>query len=117
MTRLFRPQSSGVQETKSGHGEARQMTIEYSPSSTDSPSHIIFDSRERRTIASYKRKLIRHRRTESELRQALAQDEALLRQKANALTTIDNALLPFGNIICRHNLTSAAAQRFKGERL
>jgi two-component sensor histidine kinase len=57
------------------------MTIEYSPSSTDSLSHIIFDSRERRTVASYKRELIRHRRTESGLRQALAQDEALLRQK------------------------------------
>ena len=57
------------------------MTIEYSPSSTDSLSHIIFDSRGRRTVASYKRELIRHRRTESGLRQALAQDEALLRQK------------------------------------
>jgi two-component system, sensor histidine kinase PdtaS len=57
------------------------MTIEYSPSSADSPSHVIFDSHERRTVASYKRELIRHRRAESGLRQALAQDEALLRQK------------------------------------
>jgi two-component system, sensor histidine kinase PdtaS len=57
------------------------MTIEYSPSSADSLSHVIFDSRERRTVASYERELITHRRTESGLRQALAQDEALLRQK------------------------------------
>jgi two-component sensor histidine kinase len=57
------------------------MTIEYSPSSADSLPHIIFDSREGRTVASYERELIRHRRTESRLRQALAQDEALLRQK------------------------------------
>jgi two-component system, sensor histidine kinase PdtaS len=57
------------------------MTIEYSPSSVDSASHVIFDSREGRTVASYKRELIRHSRTESRLRQALAQDEALLRQK------------------------------------
>jgi two-component system, sensor histidine kinase PdtaS len=57
------------------------MTIEYSPSSTDSLSHIIFDGRKRRTVASYQRELIRHRRTESRLRQALAQDKALLCQK------------------------------------
>jgi len=57
------------------------MTIEYSPSSADSLPHIIFDGRERRTVASYERELIRHRRTESRLRQALAQDEALLCQK------------------------------------
>ena len=57
------------------------MTIEYSPSSADSPPNVIFESRERRTVASYERELTRHRRTETGLRQALAQEEALLRQK------------------------------------
>jgi two-component sensor histidine kinase len=56
------------------------MTIE-SPSNADVPLNIIFESRELRTVASYKRELIRHRRTEAGLRQALAQDEALLSQK------------------------------------
>jgi two-component sensor histidine kinase len=57
------------------------MTIEYSPSSTILPSISILKSRECRTIASYKRELIRHRRTERGLRQVLARGEALLSQK------------------------------------
>ena len=57
------------------------MTIESSPSGANSPLNIIFESRERRTVASYERELIRHRRTEIGLRQALAREEALLRQK------------------------------------
>ncbi len=57
------------------------MTIEYSPSGAGSPPHVIFESQERPTRASYKRELIRHRRTETGLRQALALEEALLFQK------------------------------------
>jgi two-component sensor histidine kinase len=57
------------------------MTIEHLPHSTDSPPIIRFESPERHTIASYKRKLTAHRRTEIRLRKALARDDVLLRQK------------------------------------
>ena len=57
------------------------MTIEYSPSGANSPPNVIFESRERRTVASYERELHRSMRTETGLRQALAREEALLRQK------------------------------------
>jgi len=40
-----------------------------------------FESAERRTVASYERELAAHKATESELRKALARDQALLRQK------------------------------------
>ena len=55
--------------------------MKHSPSSADSPPNVIFESRERRTVASYERELIRRRRTEIGLRQTLAREEALLRQK------------------------------------
>ena len=51
------------------------------PSSTDLPTIGILENRDRRAVATYKRELIRHRRTESGLRQALARDEALLYQQ------------------------------------
>ncbi len=57
------------------------MLIEHPPSSTHSPFDIIFENRERDTIANYKRELTRHRRMETGLRAALARDEALLCQK------------------------------------
>jgi two-component sensor histidine kinase len=57
------------------------MAIEHLPHSADSPSNIIFQSGEGRTVASYQRELIRHRRTEIGLREALAQEEVLLHQK------------------------------------
>ena len=57
------------------------MTVEYSPSKASSLPHVIFESRERRTVASYERELTRHRRTEIGLRELLARDEALLGQK------------------------------------
>ena len=41
------------------------MTIEHWPHSTDSPPFITFESRERRTVASYKRRLKALRRTEN----------------------------------------------------
>ena len=55
------------------------MTIEhlaYSP-----PPNMMFESPERRTVASYERELTKHRCTEIRLREALAREEALLRQK------------------------------------
>jgi two-component sensor histidine kinase len=57
------------------------MTIEHLPHSADSPPIITLESPERRTVASYKRKLTAYRHTEIRLRAALAQDDALLRQK------------------------------------
>jgi len=62
-------------------GKDDSMAIEHLPRSADSPLNIIFERPTRRTIASYERELIRRRRTETGLRQALAQDEALLCQK------------------------------------
>jgi two-component sensor histidine kinase len=57
------------------------MSIQSSPHSATSAPSFEFGNREPRTTASYERELIRHRRTESGLRQALARDEALLSQK------------------------------------
>ena len=57
------------------------MTVEYSPSNASSLPHVIFESRERRTVASYERELTKHRRTEIGLRELIARDEALLGQK------------------------------------
>ena len=57
------------------------MTIEHLPHGTDALPIITFESLERRTVASYKRRLTAYRRTEIRLREALARDDALLRQK------------------------------------
>ena len=57
------------------------MAIEQFPHSADSPPNINFPNDEARTVASYERELMRHRRTESELRAALAREDALLHQK------------------------------------
>ncbi len=57
------------------------MAHEHLPASTDLSSIITFESPERRTVASYKRRLAAHRRTEIRLRETLARDDALLRQK------------------------------------
>ena len=57
------------------------MAIEHLPYSTDSPPNTIFQSPERRTVASYERELTKHRCTEIRLREALTREEALLRQK------------------------------------
>ncbi len=57
------------------------MAIQHLPHSADSPPNVIFEIRERRTVASYERELIRRRRTEIELREALAREEALLSEK------------------------------------
>jgi two-component system, sensor histidine kinase PdtaS len=57
------------------------MTIEYSPGGARSPPSVIFKSPERRTVASYERELTGHRQTEIRLREALAREDALLREK------------------------------------
>ena len=57
------------------------MTIEHFAYSPDPPSSTMFESPERRTVASYERELTEHRCTEIRLREALAREEALLRQK------------------------------------
>ena len=57
------------------------MTHEHLPANTGSPPIITFESTERRTVASYKRRLTAHRLKEIRLREALARDDALLRQK------------------------------------
>jgi two-component sensor histidine kinase len=54
------------------------MAIEYSPSGAKSPPNVIFESRQRRTVASYEHELTRHRRTEAGLRSALAREKALV---------------------------------------
>ena len=57
------------------------MAIQYRPDSADSPPHVRYEIRERRTAVSYERELMRRRRTEIELREALAREEALLSEK------------------------------------
>ncbi len=57
------------------------MTIEHLPHSTDAPPIVTFEGPECRTVASCKRKLAAYRLTENRLREALAQNETLLRQK------------------------------------
>ena len=57
------------------------MTIEHLPHSTDAPPIVMFEGPECRTVASCKRKLAAYRLTEIRLRQALARNESLLRQK------------------------------------
>ena len=77
------------------------MTIEYSPSSTGSSPHVIFDSHERRTVASYERELIRHRHTEclgydrlSPREEALlCQKDGLIQQQAVLSQEFDHRLL------------------------
>jgi two-component sensor histidine kinase len=54
------------------------MRVQYG---ADAPAKTIFGSLKRRTVASYERELRQHRSTETRLRDALAGEEALLRQK------------------------------------
>jgi two-component sensor histidine kinase len=65
----------------SGQGRGYDMAIEHLQQSADSFPHIILDSQGPRTVASYERELTEHRHTEIRLRRALAQGDALLRQK------------------------------------
>jgi two-component sensor histidine kinase len=63
------------------YGKDDKMSVEYSPHGVHTPPSTLFRSPERRTVASYERELLRHKRTESGLREALAREETLLRQK------------------------------------
>jgi two-component system, sensor histidine kinase PdtaS len=57
------------------------MTIEHLPHSRDAPPIVTFEGSKCRTVASCKRKLAAYRLTEIRLREALARNEILLRQK------------------------------------
>jgi two-component sensor histidine kinase len=61
--------------------KAYRMTSEHSSFDASPPSNSMFESPERRTVASYERELTKHRFTESLLRAALAREEVLLGQK------------------------------------
>lgn len=56
------------------------MTIKHLPYSTDALPIVICEGAERRTLASYKRKLTTYRQTEIRLWEALARSDILLRQ-------------------------------------
>lgn len=57
------------------------MSTGYLQYNADESPNATLESPERRTVASYERELTRHRSTEIRLRDALAREEALLRQK------------------------------------
>src|SRR6202035_5768534 len=66
---------------KSKEAEQGLFDFEHLPHSADSPPVIKVESLEQRTVESCERELIRRRRTEIQLREALAREEALLHQK------------------------------------
>lgn len=61
------------------------MIVEQLPSSADSLPDITFGSTKAHTVSSYERELTAHRRMEIRLREALVRDDALLRQKDEAI--------------------------------
>jgi two-component system, sensor histidine kinase PdtaS len=65
------------------------MAIVDSRKSADSPRSALFGSSKRRTVASYERELTAHRCTEIQLREALAREEALLRQKNELIQQLE----------------------------
>jgi two-component system, sensor histidine kinase PdtaS len=60
------------------------MSIEHLPYNADLPPNT-----ERRTVETYERELTKHRRTEVQLREALARDVALLRQKDEVIKQLE----------------------------
>src|SRR5260370_23014324 len=71
---------------KSKEAKPGLFEFQHLPHSADSPPVIIVDGQivdghEQRTVESYERELIRRRRMEIQLREALAREEALLHQK------------------------------------
>ena len=64
------------------------MTIEHLPYSANSPPNPIFEY-PRRTVASYERELTKQRCTELRLREELAREEALLRQKDELIQQLE----------------------------
>ena len=65
------------------------MTVEQSQSGADPPPGVIFDSLEHRTVASYERELTEHKCAEFLLQQALARDDARLRQQDEVIRQQD----------------------------
>jgi len=63
------------------------MTIEHS-----SPPSAVFESPGRRTAASYERELEAHIGTETRLREALAREETLLRQKDELIQQLEEGV-------------------------
>jgi two-component sensor histidine kinase len=57
------------------------MSIEKSQMHADAPVNVVFPIAADRTAASYERELVERRNTEARLREEIAQDEKLLRQK------------------------------------
>jgi two-component sensor histidine kinase len=57
------------------------MTIEHSAHGADPPPDVLYEYPEPRSVASYERELEKHRHAENQLREALAREEVLLRQK------------------------------------
>jgi two-component system, sensor histidine kinase PdtaS len=57
------------------------MSVQHLPQGADSPPRELFQYPEDRTVASYESELSQHRVTEIRLREALAREAALLRQK------------------------------------
>jgi two-component sensor histidine kinase len=66
---------------KTNEAEHALLKFEHLPQSAHSPSVIIVDGQEHRTIEICERELISRRHTEIQLREALAREQALLRQK------------------------------------
>ena len=61
------------------------MTIESLPYSADLPVNTIFENLDRSAIANYERELTQYRSTQIQLREALAREEALLRQRSELI--------------------------------
>jgi two-component sensor histidine kinase len=90
-------------------------------SSADAPRNTLFGSSERRTVASYERELTTHRCTEIQLREALAREEALLRQKDELIQQLEvlsaesdhrllNGLQMIGSLLSLQSRASANAE-------
>ncbi len=65
------------------------MRIEQLTCTADSPPDTVFEFPERRTVASYERELTEHRCTEIQLREDLAREAALLRQKDEVIQQLE----------------------------
>jgi two-component sensor histidine kinase len=65
------------------------MSVQQLPHSADSPPREVFPPSEDRTVASYESELSQHRVTEIRLREALAREAALLRQKDKVIQQLE----------------------------
>ena len=100
---------------------ADDMAIVDLPNSPDSTPPALFGSPEPRTIASYERELTTHRCTQIRLRAALAQKQALLRQKNELIQQLQiqgresdhrllNGLQMIGSLLSLQSRASASAE-------